>query len=170
MSPSVGREVILEASRLVLREAVASDVSALREYQRDPRYLEHYPQPPDPLQIVVRSTRWARESPRLNFQFVIARGASEPTIGCAGVRRAGAAPGEAEVGIELNPEYWGRGYATDTLERLIDFARQDLELVTLLASSSPTNRRAHELLRRVGFSRAPSARSVARFSLSLAAV
>ena len=88
----------------------------------------------------------------------------------AGVRiQAGHPPGEAEVGVELNPEYWGAGYAREVLSRLIEFARDDLELNQLSALTAPTNRRAHDLLRRLGFSAVPSPRHEGRFQLALAA-
>jgi ribosomal-protein-alanine N-acetyltransferase len=160
--------VILETSRLTLREAEHPDAFALAAYQSDPRYLEHYPEPPDAARIVELARRWASDSPRLNHQFVATLGAQGPVIGCAGLRQAGHLPGVAEVGVELNPEYWGAGYAREVLSRLIEFARNDFELNQLLALTAPTNRRAHDLLLRLGFSVVPSPHHEGRFQLALA--
>ena len=58
---------------------------------------------------IVQSARlWAAESPRLNYQLIITLASGATVIGCAGLRQTGYPPGEAEVGIELDPEYLGR--------------------------------------------------------------
>lgn len=90
-------------------------------------------------------------------------------IGCAGLRQAGHPPGEAEIGIELHPDHWGFGYALEALSRLVEFARDDLALTRLSALTTPTNRRAHRLLQRLGFSPVSPLHPEARFELGLAA-
>jgi [ribosomal protein S5]-alanine N-acetyltransferase len=114
--------VELITSRLILREAEHRDALALASYQRDPRYLEHYLESPDSQRIVELSRLWAAELPRLNYQLIITLGPATKVIGCAGLRQAGYPPGEAEVGIELDPEYWGAGYAREVLSALVEFA------------------------------------------------
>ena len=169
--------MILVTSRLTLREAASRDVAALSTYQRDRRYLAarasvgeraHYAEPLDAAGIVEQARRWATESPRLNYQFIVTLAAGGSVIGCAGLRQAGYPPGEAEVGIELHPDHWGSGYAREALSRLVDFARDDLTLTQISAFTAPTNRRAHNLLQRMGFSPASSLHHEIRFQLELA--
>jgi len=159
--------VILATSRLVLREAQARDAPELAGHQRDCRYLEHYAEPPDAVHIVERARQWASERPRVNYQLIITLAVEGSVIGCGGLRQAGYPPGEAEIGIEVHPDYWGFGYAREALSRLIDFARDDLSLSQLSALTTPTNRRAHSLLQNMGFS---SRHRNGRFRLALAAV
>lgn len=157
----------LATSRLILREAEPGDARALAAYQSDPRYLEHYPEPPDAEQIVQSARRHAAESPRLNHQFIVTLGKAGPVIGCAGVRQAGCPAGEAEVGIELDPDHWGAGHAREALSALIEFARGETDVTRLLASTTATNARAHRLVQSMGFVPAPPRDREVRFQLTL---
>ena len=49
--------------------------------------------------------RWANERPRVNYQLIVTLSAGGCVIGCAGLRQAGYPLGEAEVGIELDPDH-----------------------------------------------------------------
>ena len=157
--------VRLVTARLVLREAEPDDAPGLAAYQTDPRYLEHYPEAPDAERIVATARQWATESPRRNYQLMIE--AAEATIGCAGLRQIGHPPGEAEVGVELHPDHWGRGYAREVLSALIEFARDEVGVARLCAMTTPTNERAHRLMQHLGFVPAPSHGEEVRFELAL---
>ena len=159
----------LATSRLILREAEHRDALALASYQSNPRYLEHYLERSDSQRIVQLARLWAAESPRLNYQLIITLALGATVIGCAGLRQAGYPPGEAEVGIELDPEYWGAGYAREVLSALIEFARLQVGAQRLYALTTPTNVRAHRLVQGMGFSRIPLCGREVRFELRLAA-
>lgn len=161
--------MVLTTSRLTLREAETVDAAVLASYQSDPRYLEHYSERPNAEQIVQLAHEWAIAKPRVNHQLMIILGASGPVIGCAGVRQAGCRSGEAEVGIELNPDHWGAGYAREALSALIEFAQKDRGLGKLSALTTPTNLRAHRLFQSLGFSVTQPLGRGTRFTLSLAA-
>ena len=159
----------LATSRLILREVEIADARSLALYQRDARYLEHYSNAPTATEIVRLARTWALDRPRLNYQLSIATADADALIGCAGVRQAGHPPGEAEVGIELDPHYWGAGYAREALSALVALARDDLGLTELSALSARTNFRAHHLLRSLRFAESRPHGEDARFALSLAA-
>ena len=159
----------LATTRLTLREAAIDDACALATYQRNARYLEHYSGPPGADRIIQLARQWAAESPRLNYQLIVTLGTKGPVIGCAGLRQADHPPGEAEVGIELNPDHWGSGYAREALSKLIEFARKNLGLQRLIALTAPENHRAHQLVRSFGFSLDSSSDHETRFQLILGA-
>lgn len=144
----------LSTPRLILRDALSGDVTALAAYQQDPRYLEHYEEAPDAAAIVRAAISWQGETPRVNYQFIVEH--EHVAIGCAGLRQAGREPGHSEVGIELDPRYWGAGYAEELLRRLVRFARDDLGLELLHARTAQDNRRARRLLERLDFRLAAS--------------
>ncbi len=166
----------LVTSRLILREARPDDALALASYQSDPRYRAHYPESPgaqseipDAQRIVQLARLWATDLPRLNYQLIITLGLGGTVIGCAGLRQAGYPHREAEVGIELDPEYWGAGYAREALATLIEFARSQVGAQRLWALTTPTDVRAHRLVQGMGFSLAPPCAQEVRFELRLAA-
>ena len=107
----------LETQRLVLREYTEDDSAAVLAYQSDPRYLRYYPwgeRTPEDAQRFVRTfIDWQFESPRRRFQLAVVLRESGALIGSCGVRRKPDDDTEADIGFELSPEHWGRGYATE---------------------------------------------------------
>jgi len=149
----------LATARLVLRDPEPADARALAAYQSDARYLAHYTEPPDADAIIATACRWAAESPRRNHQFVVTLG--DAVIGCAGVREAG------DLGIELDPRHWGKGYAREALTALIAFARDELGIARLTASTAATNARAHRLVEALGFHPLPADGPEVLFQLNM---
>jgi RimJ/RimL family protein N-acetyltransferase len=65
-----------------------------------------------------------RDEPRRKFQLAITlrgddAGAAAACIGNCGIRRKDHNEFEADIGYELNPAFWGRGYATEAARAMI---------------------------------------------------
>ncbi len=56
-----------------------------------------------------------------------------------------------EIGVCIDPNAWGRGYALEGLRTLMDWAFLRYHQPELMARISPTNRVAHLLVKRLGF-------------------
>ena len=141
----------IPTKRFVLRDFVDADRSAFLAYHADPRARAFFgPDETDaasPAQLFATFRAWALERPRLNYQFAIAQRA-EPRalVGCCGLRRGGAAPGEAEFGIELAPDYWGRyAYAIEIGRALLDYGFTELGLTAISGSTVSANDRVQRL-------------------------
>lgn len=145
----------IATERLGLREAEDFDVAHLSAYQMDPRYLEHYTTTPDAAEVILKARNWAMETPRSNYQFVITLAGESPAIGCGGVRGRGYPNLEAEIGIELNPDFWGVGYALEVVRELMKFS-ESVGITALHATTARTNVRAHRLFMKAGFTRIES--------------
>jgi RimJ/RimL family protein N-acetyltransferase len=145
----------IRTARLVLREIVAGDVDAMHAWQTDPRYLEHYPQTEtaraDTKALVDRFLAWQAAPPRWRWQLGVTLASTGALIGCAGVRRAAVDADTADIGYELDPRHWGRGYATEAVGALLDLAFGDLGLAELTAVAVRANRRSLRVLARLGF-------------------
>ena len=128
----------------------ADDALALASYQSEPDYLRHYPSQPDAGAIVAAAIEWAAAKPRVNYQFAVTLRDSQRVIGCGGLRQAGYPAGTAELGIEIAPSAWRRGYANEALLALVEFART-LELTTLTAVTRRSNEPAQALIERLAF-------------------
>lgn len=147
-------ELITE--RLLLREFVPEDGAALLAYQGDPRYLEFNGpdegRPEDQAGLLAMFLAWQAEDPRQNYQLaMVERAASPGLIGCCGVRRKGFEAGEAEFGLELAPQYWGRGLASEASRAMLTFAFQDLRVRDVLAVTVTQNHRVERMLEGLGF-------------------
>ncbi len=57
----------------------------------------------------------------------------------------------AEVGYEILPEYYGKGIATEALEAILDFIKQELDIKEIHAITHEQNLPSNKLLLRHGF-------------------
>src|SRR5262245_11805203 len=105
--------MMIRTERLLLREFVPDDWRALYSYQNDPRYLEFYEwehrAEPDVRAFVQLFLSQQIEMPRAKFQLAITLLDDGRLVGNVGVRKKSARV--ADMGYELDPRYWGNGYA-----------------------------------------------------------
>ena len=152
----------ITTTRLVLREYLPEDEPAFVAYQSDPRAQEFYDpahaQSGGPQTLVPLFIRWAGEVPRHNWQLAIATREGPATlIGSAGLRQAEMPQGVAEIGLELAPDYWGRGFASEAARVLITFGFTTLGLTNVRGTTVSANERVTRLVRRLGFRRVAEA-------------
>jgi len=57
----------------------------------------------------------------------------------------------AEIGYTLKPQFWGKGYMTETLIKLIKFGFNDLNLHSFEAEINPQNKNSEKALVKMGF-------------------
>jgi [ribosomal protein S5]-alanine N-acetyltransferase len=115
--------VILRTPRLILREFTADDWAATHAYHQDPRYLRYY----DRERVTERQTQsfvytcivWQGEQPRSKYQLAITLAKTGELIGNIGLRRESASDPLADMGYELSPTHWGRGFATEAARAMI---------------------------------------------------
>jgi RimJ/RimL family protein N-acetyltransferase len=146
--------VRLETDRLVLREFIEGDLEAVFAYQSDPRYLQYYPWLERRLEDVRTFLNtwisWQFDRPRAKFQLAIVLAADGRLVGNCGLRKAAAHAQEAELGYEINPSYWGRGYASEAARAMLAFGFQDLSLHRVWAECVAANRASARVLEKLG--------------------
>ena len=120
----------LLTERLRLREFAADDWQAGLAYHADPRYQRYY-------DMTGQTEQGARDfvalflgnqqaQPRTKFQLAITRKDTGALIGNCGVRLKTPDAVEADIGYELNPEHWGRGYASEAARTMVEFGFTEL--------------------------------------------
>lgn len=57
---------------------------------------------------------------------------------------------DVEVSYQLLPKWWGKGYATEVINRVIKFAFEVLDINKIVAETQTANIRSKKLLGRVG--------------------
>ncbi len=145
----------ITTDRLVLREFVTDDWPVVLAYQSDPRYLRFYPwterTEADVRDFVQMFVEQQAAHPRRKFQLAIALQDEERVIGNCGIRRKPENEWEADIGYELAPEHWGRGYATEAALAIVDFGFRDLQLHRVWSWCIADNVASARVLERVGF-------------------
>lgn len=134
----------LLSRRFILRDFVGEDFPAFAAYHANPKSRELYGPDEGSFkradELFQLFLSWTSQRPRRNFQFAIVRH-SGVLIGCAGLRMSDSVGNQAEIGVELDPVYWGRfGYTIEILQCLIDFGFRNLDLVHIIGKSIDANR------------------------------
>jgi RimJ/RimL family protein N-acetyltransferase len=139
----------LLTSRLLLREFTAADEPAVLAYQSDPRYLRFSPEEQGS-GLVQMFLDWKHEQPRCRFQWAVLLPADGRLIGNCGIRKRSADAREADIGFELDPGQWGRGYATELAATLLRFGFVELGLHRITAHCLAENTASARVLEKAG--------------------
>ncbi|HLM67309.1 MAG TPA: GNAT family protein, partial [Longimicrobium sp.] len=146
--------VILRTPRLVLREFTAEDWTATHAYQQDPRYLRYY----DRAGVTEREAQafiytfilWQGEQPRTRAQLAITIARTGELIGNVGLRRDHPDDRMADMGYELSPTHWGRGFATEAARAMVNLGFGAWGLHRIHAHCVAENEASARVLTRVG--------------------
>jgi ribosomal-protein-alanine N-acetyltransferase len=76
---------------------------------------------------------------------------SNAFIGYIGFIRMNPEHCRAEIGYALKPEFWGRGFMFETINRIVRFGFEEMNLHSIEANVNPLNERSQRVLERVGF-------------------
>src|ERR671918_2113826 len=153
---TVDKSFRLEPPRLVLRDLVESDwplVFALSSEPLVARYqtwLRHKDE--------EQARRWLREllresnqrRPRKAFNLAVALKPDLSAIGWLGFGDDHPAKVEVDFGYALLPVVWGRGYMTEAVEAMIEFAFGSLAADSVHAHCAETNRASARVLEKAG--------------------
>jgi RimJ/RimL family protein N-acetyltransferase len=146
--------MILTTERLLLREFVESDWEAVLAYQQDPLYLR-YNEWTSRTEAEVRGfvqmfLDQQRQAPRIKFQFAVTLKPTGQLIGNCGVRRTAAEAREGDLGYELDPRFWGHGYATEAARAVLGFGFSHLDLQSISAWCIAENLASARVLEKIG--------------------
>jgi RimJ/RimL family protein N-acetyltransferase len=117
--------MILTTERLLLRDFVESDWEAVLAYQQDPLYLRYNEwtsrTAEEVREFVQMFLDHQKQIPRIKYQFAITLKSTGQLIGNCGVRRDSPEAHEGDMGYELDPKFWGNGYATEAARTVMHF-------------------------------------------------
>ena len=137
---------MIRTARLTLRRAEPRDLADLHEVMRQPAAMRYWSTLPHP--DLATTGRWLErklaEDSAGSVEFVVEH--QGRVIGTAG---GGILP---EIGYILHPDHWGKGFATEAMRAVIDFAFANHPVDHLMADVDPRNAASSALLRRLGFS------------------
>jgi RimJ/RimL family protein N-acetyltransferase len=96
--------------------------------------------------------KWKEESPS-SYEFVIELKSEKKMIGGTGLSHVDEYHGTAELGYWLAAKYHGKGYGSETLKAILDFAFNKLRLRRIEAKVYTHNEPSYKLLEKFGFKR-----------------
>jgi len=134
---------VLETKRLALRAPQLEDAKTVAMLANDRRIAENTARIPHPYREADAESFFASaNTPAGDAQFLITL--RDGTImGACGLMLQDETP---ELGYWLGVPYWGKGYATEALHALIDYAFTDLGHAALQAGARVTNPASRRVL------------------------
>ena len=144
----------LVTSRLVLRPLRLSDSAEVFAYRSDPevaRFQMWDPRDVKEVHSFIEDLRDLRpNTPDTWYQLAITLRESGLLIGDCGLHFPLKEPSQVEVGITLAPAHQRQGYATEALERVMEYLFVSLGKHRIYARVDPRNEASMALLERVG--------------------
>jgi RimJ/RimL family protein N-acetyltransferase len=144
----------LETERLLIRPLTIADKNEIFEYRRDKEINKYQGWIPEKIEDVDEFI--AKISEKINipntwFQFVIIEKETQKIVGDLGIHFFDAENKQIEIGCTLNKNFQNKGFATESLERVIDYLFRDLNKHRIITSIDPDNKKSIQLVERIGF-------------------
>lgn len=144
----------LETERLKLVEVEGDHIERYFEIMSRKDVMEFYGMPPladrEQAATIVRSFREKFEKKK-GMRWGILRKDTENFIGTVGLNNLNTYSRKAEIGYELHPEHWRKGYTSEAVKAVLSYAYQELGLFRIGAVTFPENEASSRLLTRLGF-------------------
>lgn len=145
---------ILETERLQLREIVKEDAHSIFHCFSNHDVTRYYGQ--DTLTNIEQAEPFIaffaksyKENRGIRWGIEI-KGKKE-MIGTIGFNVLSLKHKRAEIGYELHPDYWGNGYATEAISKVIAYGFSELGLTRIGAIVFIENNKSNQLLTKLGF-------------------
>ena len=139
---------VLETTRLTLRAPRLEDAKAVAALANDRRIAENTARIPHPYKMADAEQFIAGASKEGEAAYLITLRDGTIIGACGLMFRDEDAP---EIGYWLGVPYWNKGYATEALHALIDYAFTDLTHDAVQAGARVTNPASRRVLEKCGF-------------------
>jgi RimJ/RimL family protein N-acetyltransferase len=149
--------VQITTERLIIREFRDDDWPAVLAYQSDPLYLRYYEwtdrSPEAVREFVQMFLDHQQAQPRIKFQLAVTLKENNQLIGNCGIRMETAGATEADIGFELAPQHWSKGFATEAARAIVAFGFTELGVHRIWAHAVADNVGSAKVLEKVGMQR-----------------
>jgi RimJ/RimL family protein N-acetyltransferase len=157
----------LETQRLIMRDYRADEWPTMAAYWADPRYQRYYPederQDETVRKLVASFVAAQTAQPRRKWQLALVTRDGGRLIGNCGIRVNDPDLREANIGYELDPEFWGQGYASEAARAILRFGFEELGMHRVWAECVADNAGSVRVLEKLGMRREAHFRELQRF-------
>jgi len=156
MNPSTNTaaKLTLQGERLVLRPHLESDFDAIHAFSSDAdvcRYMQWGPNTEAQTRSFLDSTILnQRVTPKINYDFLIVVAETSQVVGSFTLRLAKPDSPLGEIGYVLSRQSWGKGYASEAANLVMNFGFNELGLHKISATCEPLNFASAKVLQKAG--------------------
>ena len=145
----------LETKNLTLRLIVESDLEKIHHLHSIPEVDQYntlgIPKDFEETQIVMVPLLEANQKEEIDYYtFAIEHKSNKDFVGLLALVLKGKKFNSAEVWFKLNPNFWGLGYATESLNKVLNFGFEELNLHRIGAGCAVDNKASAKVLEKVG--------------------
>lgn len=145
----------LQCDRLCLRPMHPIDAEDMFSYAKREDVTEYLLWSPHPsVNYTADYLRYIQSRYALGdfFDWAIIDRESRRMIGTCGFTKINTDNDSGEIGYVLNPDFWGRGYATEAAKRVMEFGFDELGLHRIEARFMQGNERSLRVMEKLGMS------------------
>jgi ribosomal-protein-alanine N-acetyltransferase len=146
--------VVLEGASVLLREFRSADARAASAWVGDPDAVRFVPLGPlsaaQAVDYVEQLMSEAARNPRDGYTLALVERSTGEVVGSVALGIDSRVHRRAEIGYILRRDRWGRGYATEAANLVIDFAIQQLGMHRVWAVCDPENPASVRVLEKCG--------------------
>ncbi len=145
---------ILETERLILRKITVDDAPFMLDLLNQPSFIQFIGdrgvQTLDDARDIIEK-RYLDAYQRLGFGIYLTLLKEDQTsIGICGlVKRDGL--DDVDIGYAFLPQYWSKGYASESVSAMLAYARETLGIKRILGITTPDNISSIRVLEKAGF-------------------
>lgn len=147
---------ILKTARLDLIEMTEEHVVQLFKIHSNEMVRQYYGKDPlkelaEALEMIEFFQKSFIERRGIRWGIVIRE--TQEFIGTVGLNNLQERNKRAEIGYEIHPDYWNKGYASEAVKEVLVFSYEQLDLYRIGAVTYPANDASNQLLIKLGFER-----------------
>lgn len=144
----------LMSDRVMIREMEKSDWIDVHKYASQEKVCQFQPWGPNSEQeskdFVKQILVDAKKEPRNRFVFAVIVKENGEMIGAGELTIRDTTNRSGEIGYIVNPQYWGKGFATEIAKLLLHYGFTELQLHRIFATCDPRNSGSSRVLEKVG--------------------
>ena len=146
--------ISITTPRLELREYIETDIQGVHFYAKDPETVRYMTWGPntrkDTEDFIQLAITQQSIKPRVNYHFVVTLKESKQIIGGCGIHVRQSKHKLAEIGYCFAKQFWGQGYATETVGSLLEFGFEKMQIHRFVAGCDPNNIPSERVLQKNG--------------------
>jgi len=145
-------KVILETSRLILREFVSDDLDALAAVISDRETMRYYPVAFDRAAVEewIERNRRRYQADGFGLWAMVLKSSGELIGDCGLMRQSVDEASEVEIGYHARRDLWGQGFATEAARACRDFGFAHLPVNRLISLIRPENMQSRRVAEKNG--------------------
>lgn len=146
---------ILETQQCILRPATLDDASDMFEYYSQSKVVKYLPM--EKHNSIADTKRFIKTFFLSNYKkgyighFAIVFKEDKKTIGNVGFNNISTHATQGEIGICINPKYWGLDLSTELAAAMLKYGFEDLNLQKIIATTFENNNYSRKSLEKLGF-------------------